>query len=151
MPSSYTIVAGAIALLASTASAATSPAFATSSHLPLSLGSRQAACTQVQMGLLSTNDLPPYAPKVLNSRRIARLLNKNCIVEAQLKLTTEAEAGLKQGELAAKSGEIYVAKQGLERALVALEQLGTPPSSKIGLTSLPGRAWELQNKIRTLK
>lgn len=59
----------------------------------------------VQMGLLSTCDIPVYAPKVLGSRRLARLINSNCVVAEQSRLSEELEESISAGEKALASGD----------------------------------------------
>eukprot|EP00281_Chroomonas_sp_CCMP1168_P032424 CAMPEP_0206241982 /NCGR_PEP_ID=MMETSP0047_2-20121206/16805_1 /ASSEMBLY_ACC=CAM_ASM_000192 /TAXON_ID=195065 /ORGANISM="Chroomonas mesostigmatica_cf, Strain CCMP1168" /LENGTH=148 /DNA_ID=CAMNT_0053666953 /DNA_START=35 /DNA_END=481 /DNA_ORIENTATION=- len=122
-------------------------AFLSPAALPLRASARSSskcASSSVRMGVLSTDDIPPWAPKFLGSRRLARLIDKNAFVKAQGKLSVEVDAALTKGEAALKSGDKTAAKAGLEEAIKGLEKLGIKPNTSIGLTSLPGRAFELQ-------
>lgn len=57
------------------------------------------------MGLMSTADFPVYAPKVLGSRRLARLINSKCVVAEQSRLSEELEESISAGEKALASGD----------------------------------------------
>jgi hypothetical protein len=56
--------------------------------------------------MFSTHDLPVYAPRFLGSRRLARLLDENCIVKEQGRLAEIVDAALLKAEKAYREGDM---------------------------------------------